>query len=180
MEHFLPEERSEKDFVEASVAFARTNDWDWLKINPRATYYAEVFGNIYDYGKYAGVLPRLNSSTIRDPGRSLPTQGSADFDPVLAEQLRVVSSIRKSLRDVPIIQTVFSPLSVLQFLTFGLAGQTGNQTLAPTIRCSIRCSSITKAGQGCLAAITETLQTYARKAIDAGADGIFFAIVRCP
>ncbi|MGA2477410.1 MAG: uroporphyrinogen decarboxylase family protein [Spirochaetia bacterium] len=177
--HFLPEERSEKDFVEASVAFARINDWDWLKINPRATYYAEVFGNIYDYGKYAGVLPRLSSSAIQTPADLSRLKAVRTSDPVLAEQLRVVSSIRKSLRDVPIIQTVFSPLSVLQFLTIGLAGQNGQPD--PGTDYTVLHSLLVdhpRQVRDALAAITETLQTYARKAIDAGADGIFFAIVR--
>jgi uroporphyrinogen decarboxylase len=177
--HFLPEEKSAKDFVEASVAFARDYDWDWLKINPRATYYAETFGNVYDYDNYTGVMPKLKARSINSPGDLSKLEAEKASHPVLSQQVKAVASIRKSLRDVPIIQTVFSPLSVLQFLTVGLGSQNGTHDPGSdyTVLQSLLIDHPTRV-RDALAAITETLKRYAAAVIDAGADGVFFAIVR--
>jgi len=185
--HLLPEERAEGDFVEASVAFSREYDWDWLKINPRAVYYSEIFGNIYDYDHYTGVLPRLVSSAIRSPADLSAVKPAGVTHPVIAEQLRVVAAIRKSLPDVPLIQTVFSPLSVLQFLVQGLAAKASNGAngakngSSPDADLTVLHGILQdhpRQAHDALSAITETLRNYAEKAVGAGADGVFFAIVR--
>jgi uroporphyrinogen decarboxylase len=170
--HFLPQERNERDFVEAGVAFTRVNDWDWLKINPRATYYAEIFGNAYDYDSYSGVVPRRVSGPLEkaaDLSRLTPAPAS---HPVIEEQLRVVASLRKALPEVPLIQTVFSPLSVLNFLSARGDPGTDFATLQGFLR------DHAEAARDALSAITETLRAYATRLLSAGADGIFFAIVR--
>ncbi len=47
------------DLAQATIAFAKKYDWDWIKINPRATYLAETFGNTYDTRKSCQeVFPR--------------------------------------------------------------------------------------------------------------------------
>jgi len=170
--HFIPQERVERDFVEASVAFARTNDWDWLKSNPRATYYAEIFGNAYDYDSYTGVMPRRVSGPIATGADLSRIRTAPASHPVIEEQLRVVAAIRKELPDVPVIQTVFSPLSVLNFLASTTDPGSDYAALHGLLR------DHAAAARDALSAITETLRSYAARVIEAGADGIFFAIVR--
>jgi uroporphyrinogen decarboxylase len=46
-QHFIPEERVAAPLAEAHRRFFDTFDWDWLKVNPRATVYAEAWGNQY-------------------------------------------------------------------------------------------------------------------------------------
>ncbi len=177
--HFLPQETSAKDFVDASVAFARDYDWDWLKINPRATYYAETFGNGYDYDNYTGVLPKLKTRSINAPEDLSKIKAEKTTHPVLSQQVKVVASIRESLRDVPIIQTIFSPLSVLQFLAVGLGSRNGTHDPGSdyTVLQSLLKDHPLQV-KDALSAITETLRGYTAAVIDAGADGVFFAIVR--
>ncbi len=177
--HLLPEERSEKDFIDASIAFAREYDWDWLKINPRAVYYAEIFGNTYDYASYTGVLPKLKSSPIRIAEDLSKVRPANNAHPVIAEQLRVVAAIRKALPNVPIIQTVFSPVSVLQFLIQGLDSQNGKAAAdSEYMALHTVLQNYPRQAHAALSAITETLRAYAEKVIAAGANGVFFAIVR--
>lgn len=47
--HFVGREANACDLAAAMVEFQRTYDWDWVKVNPRATYFAEAWGNIYDF-----------------------------------------------------------------------------------------------------------------------------------
>ncbi len=170
--HLLPQEKAERSFVDASVAFARENDWDWLKINPRATYGAEIFGSAYDYGAYTGVMPRRVSDPIATPADLARIVPASRSHPVIEEQLRVVAAIRKALPDVPVIETVFSPLSILNFLVSGTDPGTDYAALQGLLR------HHPEAVLDALSAITETLRDFAARVIEAGADGIFFAIVR--
>jgi uroporphyrinogen decarboxylase len=177
--HFLPEEKSAKNFIDASVAFARDYDWDWLKINPRATYYAETFGNVYDYDTYTGVMPKLKARSINSPEDLSRLEAEKASHPILSQQVKAIASIRKSLRDMPIIQTVFSPLSVLQFLTVGLGSPNGTHDAGSDYSVlQLLLRDHPRQVKDALSAITETLRGYTAAAIDAGADGVFFAIVR--
>jgi uroporphyrinogen decarboxylase len=73
----------------------------------------ETFSNVYDYDLYTGVMPKLKARSINAPEDLSRLEPQKANHPVLSQQVKAVASIRKSLRDVPIIRTVFSPLSVL-------------------------------------------------------------------
>jgi len=47
--HFVDREQNADDLSAAMLEFQRTFDWDWVKVNPRATYFAEAWGNTYDF-----------------------------------------------------------------------------------------------------------------------------------
>lgn len=81
-QHFVGREYDAGAFAAATIYFNRRWDWDWVKINPRAVYYSEVWGSVYDPADYAGVIPRLVSpavariedlATIRPPTRAPST-----------------------------------------------------------------------------------------------------------
>ena len=42
--HFFPQETSSEGLAEAMLGFQRRYDWDFMKVNPRASYHAEDFG----------------------------------------------------------------------------------------------------------------------------------------
>src|SRR5215212_5159214 len=114
--HFIPAERGAEALAAAHVRFFKAFDWDWLKVNPRATYYAEAWGSRYDYDYYDGVLPRQVHTPVASPADlaaitpRIPTVG------VFEEQLDLLHRIKDGIGDAPFVQTVFSPLSVLTFL----------------------------------------------------------------
>ncbi len=177
--HFVDREQNASDLTAAMLDYHRRFDWDWLKINPRATCFAEAWGNRYDFSQYVSVVPRATRVTLqslRDLEMIEPVDPSAG---ALGEQLDVTSRIVRQLdSEAPIIQTVFSPLSVIGWLAGGPAGYAvpGLPESLPFPRAAIR--EAPDALEAALDAVTETLVAYARHVRSAGADGLYFAIVR--
>ena len=177
--HFVGREENAADLTAAMLEFHRAYDWDWLKVNPRATYFAEAWGNTYDFSQYVSVVPRATRVTLESVA---DLQNIRPIDPsggAFGEQLDALSRIRAGVDgDVPIIQTVFSPLSVVAWLAGGPAGfdLPGLPSSLPLVRAAIQ--EAPEALESALDAIATTLAGYVRLTLEAGADGIFFAIVR--
>lgn len=184
--HFIPEESDPPEepdptsLAEAHLSFFRGFDWDWLKVNPRATYYAEAFGARYDFGDYAGVFPRYASGPLDSSADLAGIRPVSPTGGVFGEQLELLRLIKRGIGDAHFVQTVFSPLSVLGFLGARADGHPSAQQVAAAQPAAVR-RLIDEDPAGvhlALSAIAETLAGYASAAIDAGASGLFYAIVR--
>lgn len=165
--HFFVEETSREGLVEALAGWQRTYDWDFLKINPRASYHVEDWGNRYEPSGSEHVPPALVHCRLHAPEdfRTLErlTPGAAAA-PVLTEHLKAVADLRSALGpDVPMLMTVFTPMSIAA----DLAG--GPQDLAALIA---EDPPLVHVG---LRTITDTFADFAARAVAAGADGIFLA-----
>ncbi len=183
-QHFVGDEYDPSRFVAATVDFNRTWDWDWVKVNPRAVYYSEAWGSVYDPQDYVGVVPRLVTPAVAGvPDLSRISWRSVRTNPVLAEHLETARLIREQLPDRAVLQTVFSPLSVLLQLA-GLplyAGDVvaGADTLL-TRDALLRTDP--EAAHLALAAIAQTLADYVAALVapveagGAGLDGVFYAV----
>src|SRR2546421_6009833 len=158
-------ENSAAGLAAETLRLARTFDWDFLKPQPRAQCFAEMWGL------------RSRPSTERAtpfPVTHTPLAGAADVarlqpvDPrggALGEQLTALATIRAAVGpDTPIIWTVFAPMMVLPYLLTG--GRPQALALA---------RAEPKAVDAALAAMAETLSGYARACLEAGADGLFYA-----
>jgi uroporphyrinogen decarboxylase len=161
------------------LRFFAEYDWDWLKVNPRATYYAEAWGSRFDYDDYSGVLPRQLQTPIAAPADLVkitprdPTAGAFE------EQLDLLRRIKPGIGDAHMVQTVFSPLSVLTFLIARPDDPRGEASLPVRFeRLRALLHEHPQEVHAALDAIAETLAGYAVASVDAGASGIFFAIVR--
>jgi len=177
--HFIAEERTAESLAAVSLQHFGHFDWDWLKINPRATYYAEAWGNHYDYSRYDSVLPALIDGPLNSPADLAKIQSVNPTAGVFAEQLDVVRRVKAGIGGAHFLQTVFSPLSVLAFLvarpkqhTIGEAVQAQYDGLKRYI------SENPQGVHAALQQITITLGQYAAAAVDSGASGLFFAIVK--
>ena len=177
--HFIDEERDPESLARISLKQFTDFDWDWLKINPRATYYAEAWGNRYDFDHYDSVLPELIDGPLNTPADLDKIQPVNPTAGVFAEQLDLTQRVKAGIGDAHFLQTVFSPLSVLAFL---LA-----RPKTHTIQASVQAQYdglrdyIRENPQGvhdALQVISSTLAQYASATIDAGASGLFFAIVK--
>ncbi|BBI31237.1 uroporphyrinogen decarboxylase family protein [Cohnella abietis] len=176
--HFIEAERDSAALAAATVAFQRQYDWDFVKINPRTTYYAEAWGNEYDYEAYDGVVPATLKARIGQASDLRRITARTAEEPSFKEQLDVISRVRQALGpDVPIVQTLFSPLAVLEYLS-------GHRTLAayrPAVRSATPLPDLLAAApedaHAALQAITDTLVNYVKAALEAGADGIFYAVL---
>lgn len=176
--HFLDKEQSAEDLAEATIRFAQQYDWDWIKINPRATYLAEAFGNQYDYDDYRWVFPKQVRAVINHATdlKRIKEINVADAAP-LQEQLEAVKKIRLGIPDTPIVQTVFSPLTILLFL----AGNSSyvNQTMYGS-ESPVSFEELLQADRSsihqALHAIAITMAQYVQELETAGVDGLFYAV----
>lgn len=177
--HFVPEEVSVEALADVSLKHFHNFDWDWLKLNPRATYYAEAWGNRYDFGHYDSVLPALIDGPVHGPDDLGKIEAVSPTGGVFAEQLEVVRRVRAGIGDAHFVQTLFTPLSVLGFLVSRPAQH--SMTAAVQGQYDGLRRAIDENPQGvhaALQAITTTLTGYAAAAVEAGASGLFYAIVR--
>jgi uroporphyrinogen decarboxylase len=180
-QHFVGEEYDPVRFAAATVEFNRIWDWDWVKINPRAVYYAEAWGAVYDPDDYRGVVPQLVSpgvASTADLAKVKPLDPRAN--PAFAEQLASARLIRDQIADRAVIQTVFSPLSVLLQLA-DLPFYPGADGHLPDAHVDFLRSDPT-AVHAALSAIAQTLADYVAALVGAadadgvGLDGIFYAV----
>lgn len=144
-------------------------DWDFIKVNLSYASYVEPWGNKYRFDAEKGpqleYYPIKDASDLRKLERLDPTKG------MLADQVEISRYLAEAVkREVPIIHTIFSPLSVVARLCGGIAK---TPTEASAVQ-KLMAESPEELIEG-LQAITSTLVDYARELIRAGADGIFFA-----
>jgi uroporphyrinogen decarboxylase len=163
--HFYECERSAEDLAGAMLAFHRKYDWDWMKVNPRASYHAEGWGLKVDYGN-GGPLdkPRVIETPVQsaaDWGKIKPLSMET---PALDEQIEVAERICEALGgETYFVQTVFNPLSVAADLV------PNDRVIYDTIE------KDPAALKGALEAIAETFAEFTRTSLKEGASGIFFA-----
>lgn len=164
--HNFARENSADALAEETVRQFRAYDWDFIKIQSRASCFAEGWGNRYRASTERAVPPVLLDWPVRtaaDLARIGPLDPSRG---ALGEQLDALRMIRRAVGpDVPILTTLFAPAMVLTYLV-------GEST--PLMLAMVR--EHPKETQAALAAIRDTYVAYARASVAGGADGIFFAI----
>ncbi len=164
--HVYHRESSARDLVDATLEFQRAYDWDWIKLNPRKHYHVEPWGVSYRYSGRPDEKPVLADYPIREATDWAKIHALAPDAGALGEQIEAVRLLRAALpADVPILETVFTPLAVL--------GE-----MVPTPR-ELREAMDTHPTRvrAALEAVTATFEGYVPRLLDAGADGIFFATV---
>ncbi len=164
--HDFRREWSPQGLAEATLEAYQRYDWDFVKVNPRATYYAEAWGARFEPSPDGSEGPRLVEPGLR---------GEADLERIrpldprqgpFGEQLEALRLIARRLRgEAPFLQTVFAPLAVLSRMAGGPETVKGLMARAPA------------ALERALGAVAVTLAEYARACLEAGASGIFYATV---
>lgn len=164
--HFYHRESTAADLVEATLAFQQRYRWDWVKLNPRRHYHAEPWGVRYRYSGIRDIKPVLDAWPIhRGEDWARVTERPHD-DGALGEQLEAVRLLRRALpEDVPMVQTVFTPLAILREMVSGPEDLKQHLESHPTLV------------RSALNAVTETFTDYVRAVLAAGADGIYLATV---
>ncbi|UQZ32192.1 uroporphyrinogen-III decarboxylase [Paenibacillus sp. PK3_47] len=176
--HFIDKEQNAEDLAATTISFTQKYDWDWVKINPRATYLAEAWGNQYDFADYQTVFPRQKTTVIPKAENlwDLEVKKAAETAS-LQEHLEAVRKIRQGLPDTPLIQTVFSPLTVLLFI-LGRSAYVTKTVFG--IEQPVTLDSLFKehraAAHHALHAISLTLADYVQELQKAGSDGLFYAV----
>lgn len=162
--HVYPDENYPVLFAEAMVGWQKQFDWDFLKINPKASYHYEPWGVHMKLSPDRHTKPvrmKRPINSVADWANVLPLPAShPEFD----AQLRSIVLIRKALpRPFRIVMTVFNPLSVAGDLV------QSDEMLVDHLRTAP--DSVLSA----LRAIQSTFVRLVHEFRNAGADGIFFA-----
>jgi uroporphyrinogen decarboxylase len=151
-----------RGLADAMLAFHRRWDLDLIKVMSSGVYCAEGWGCRVAYtGSPDGARQCIEHAvnTAADWARIKPLDPGAG---ALGRELEAVRLIRAGRHDdAPILHTVFSPLSIAR----KLAGDRAIEDLRTNA------DAVTPA----LDAITDTMARYAVAALDAGADGLFYA-----
>jgi len=162
--HFYDKETTPARLAGAMLAFQRAHDFDFMKVNPRASYHVEDWGLKLRFSGQPHVKPVVLDypvKTVADWARLTvlpPDRG------VLGEHLEALRLIGAELRgEVPFIQTIFTPLSLAGDLVRDDAQLVHDLRTSPD------------AVHAALEVITETFVAFARAALDVGASGIFLA-----
>ncbi len=162
--HDFEREWSASDLAEATLEAYRKYDWDFIKVNPRASYFGEAFGA--KYAPREGRQPDLIEPGVSSPEQLRRIERQDGRGGVWAEQLEALRLIAARLDDeAPFMQTIFSPLATMSRITGStkyvqrLMKENPDELLAA------------------LTPIAETLTAYSKASLDAGAAGIFFATV---
>ena len=165
--HFYRQERSAEGLARAMVDWQRTYDWDFVKFNPRASYHVEDWGNRYRWSDDDLTPHSLDWFRVKE---AEDWHRLEELDPaagVLGEHLEALRLTRKELGpEVPIVMTVFTPLSIAGRLAGG--EQRMRQHLAEH----------PGEVESALERIAEVFAGFAWRSLEAGADGLFFATTK--
>lgn len=162
--HDYKREWTAADLAAMTLEAYRKYDWDYIKVNPRFTYFTEGWGA--EWRRYDDRLPQLTRKPVESPEDLARIDAQGGTDGAWGEQLEALKLIADGLGgEAPFMQTVFTPLSVLPFLT-------GSPRYAQRL-----IAERPEEVQAVLENITQTMIPYVRAVLDAGASGIFFATV---
>jgi len=163
--HFYDREGTAEALATAMLDFQRAYDWDFIKVNPRASYHVEDWG-VQTARPGMGPLdrPKVVRSVVRDPADwdairpTDPTKGT------LGEMLDAMERIAAEIQgETDWVMTVFNPISIAADLVNDDA-----RLVAHLRRHGDRVHEA-------LRSITETFAAFVHEAILRGASGIFFA-----
>lgn len=164
--HAFDREDSAPALARSTLDFNRAYDWDFIKVQARASYHGEIWGGEYSKSPDGVTSPHCIKSVLNSPADWEKIDVKAPDDGVLGEQLAALRQISASVGDqVPIIQTVFAPLTV----AFYLCGQ-DEQKLK-----QIMFQDKDAARRG-LSNIARTFKAHMPQCIEAGACGFFYSL----
>ncbi len=162
--HFPVDDQSPDSLSAAALAFQRAYDFDLVKVTPASSFCLKDWGaeDVWE-GNPEGTR-RYTRRVIHEPQdwERLPVLDPSM--PHMAGQLTCLRLIRAGLEpQTPMLQTIFSPLAQAKNLA-------GGETLITHLR--LHPDSVMKG----LETIAETTRRFIEAAIEAGIDGIFYAV----
>lgn len=178
--HAFREEWDASTLASATVAAARRHDWDLVKLQPRATCYQEAFGAAYHPSGSPAAAPTLTRQVITSPSSwGEVTTVSPDVAP-LRSQTDALRLVVEAIPDRAVFQTVFSPFTVMSYLAATMETEGRRRRIDAIAKDEARAVAHLREVPDLVTAaagrIAETMAAFARRSVEAGADGIFYAI----
>jgi uroporphyrinogen decarboxylase len=162
--HTYREEWSPQALADITVERARQFGWDFVKFQPRASSFAEAYGSVYRPAGHKFKGPVLVSEAVPDleSWSKVKLVNPKVFD----EQVESIGMVARGLGpDVPVIQTVFSPITVAGYLV--------GKSQSRVVRELRKHPELVRPA---LERIAEGLIDFSRRSVGVGAAGIFYAI----
>lgn len=162
--HFPVDDQAPETLAAATLHFQKAYDFDLVKVTPASSFCIRDWGVEDIWEGHTEGTRRYTSHVIQDPKdwETLPTLEPTA--PHLSAQLACLRQIRAGLGpDVPILQTVFSPLAQAKNLV-------GRERLLAHIR------KDPEAVQKGLETIAITTCRFVESVLTTGVDGIFYAV----
>ena len=162
--HDFANEWSVQSLTDATIENFIRYDWDYVKVNPRASYHVEDWQAKYRPAGNKASEPVFEGSPIRSTAHWKRLRQLEPDHGVLGEQLRVLQLLNHAVGyDAYFLQTIFCPLGIAQYLVGG------KEPVLQSI------SEDRKALHTALRVITETFIQFAIASLEQGASGIFYA-----
>jgi len=162
--HTYREEWSPDALAAITVERARRFGWDFVKFQPRASCFAEAFGSVYHPSGHKLRGPILIQPAVPDL-ESWSKVRLVDRQ-ALDDQVKSIGIVARALgADVPVIQTVFSPITVGGYLV--------GKSQSRVVRELRQHPEVVGPA---LKRIADALVDFSRRSIEAGASGIFYAV----
>ena len=162
--HTYAAEWSPSDLAAITVERARRFGWDFVKFQPRATCFAEAFGSVYKPSGHRLKGPVLVSTAVSDveSWRDVKLVNPKALD----DQVTSVGMVARELgTGVPVLQTVFSPITVAGYLV----GKSKSRILREL-------RQQPELVRPALERIANAIADFSRRSVEAGAAGVFYAI----
>lgn len=162
--HTYREEWSPEALAAVTVERAKRFGWDFVKFQPRASSFAEAFGSVYHPSGHRLRGPILIKAAVPD----LDSWMSVQFvnRRALDDQVESIGMVVRELGpETPVIQTVFSPITVGGYLV--------GKSQSRVVRELRKHPEIVGPA---LDRIAQGLVDFSRRSVEAGAAGIFYAI----
>ena len=165
--HDFLREWSAEDLAAHTVERHKKYDYDFVKLNPRWTMFAEPWGNEYEPPTEQR-FPRLTKKIIESAIDLEHVPNVSADHPVFRQHVDALKIVVEEIgEDVDILVTIFSPLSVLGLLCGGVG--------SPLLEFAEERPDEVHAK---LEHISETLYEHVSELIDAGAAGVFYAALQ--
>jgi uroporphyrinogen decarboxylase len=164
--HTFKQEWSPAELAEITVQRARRYHLDFVKLQPRATFFAEAYGSEYKPSGNAEEHPTLIRAGVEniEDWAKLPEVDASH--PAFADQVEALRlTVAELGEDTPVIQTVFSPLTV--------AGHLIGKDPERVVRMLLDHPELVGPA---LDRIARGLAGFSSASVEAGAAGVFFAI----
>lgn len=162
--HFPVEDQDAESLAEATAAFQLTYDFDFIKVTPASSFCLKDWGSMDEWRGSSEGTREYTRRVITEPEGWRHLQPLKPSQGALGEQLRCLRLLKERFgQEVPIIQTIFSPLAQAKNLS-------GQDCLMEHLH-----RAPLEVGAG-LETITATTVNFIDAALKEGVDGFFYAI----
>jgi uroporphyrinogen decarboxylase len=164
--HFPTDDLDPEQLALSALAFQTQYDWDFVKLTPTSSYSVEDWGCRVAYRGHPEGTSEYIARPIETPADWARLEPLDPHTGALGQQLACIRRTRELAgSDIPLIETVFSPLAQAK----NLVG--GGLEIVHLRRHRVEV-------QHALEVIAETTVRFVQAALAAGADGIFYAMQR--